>query len=82
MYAPTATIYTSLMVHRTTIELDETLLAESRKILGTNGIRDTVERALEEVIKADRRLRLRTRIRSGDGVDRGPDLLDATRPDR
>jgi Arc/MetJ family transcription regulator len=68
------------MTHRTSIELDEMLLDESRRILGTFGIRDTVEAAFREIIRADRRNRLRDRIRTGDGMDTGPELLAAIRP--
>ena len=75
-------IYILLVVHRTSIELDETLLDESRRILGTTGIRDTVEGAMRELIRAERRGRLRERVRTGDGVDRGVGVLEATRPAR
>ncbi len=75
-----ATIYTEAMSHRTSIELDEMLLEESRRILGTTGIRDTVEAAFREIIRADRRHRLRERIRTGDGMDTGPAMLAAVRP--
>ncbi len=56
------------------------LLEESRRILGTTGIRDTVEAAFREIIRADRRNRLRERIRSGEGMDSGPEMLAAVRP--
>ena len=68
------------MSHRTSIELDEALLDESRRILGTSGIRETVEAAFREIIRADRRSRLRERIRAGAGMDTGPEMLAATRP--
>jgi Arc/MetJ family transcription regulator len=47
-----------MAVKRTTIDIDEEALAEARDILGTQGIRDTVDEALREVrrIEAGRRL--------------------------
>ncbi len=68
------------MTHRTSIELDEMLLNESRRILGTSGIRETVEAAFREIVRADRRNRLRDRIRTGNGMDSGIEILAATRP--
>jgi Arc/MetJ family transcription regulator len=68
------------MTHRTTIELDEALLDETRQVLGTSGIRETVEGAMREVTRAARRARLAERIRTGKGIDRGPEILSASRP--
>lgn len=68
------------MTRRTSLELDEALLDQSQRILGTNGIRETVEAAFREIIRADRRNRLRERIRTGAGMDSGPEMLVATRP--
>lgn len=70
------------MTHRTTIELDEALLEETRKVLGTSGIRETVEGAMREVTRAAKRARLAERIRTGEGFDRGPEILAVTRPTR
>jgi Arc/MetJ family transcription regulator len=68
------------MAHCTTIEIDEALLEDSRRILGTVGIRDTVEGAMREVVRADRRSRLRRRIQSGEGIDRSEEVFAASRP--
>ncbi len=70
------------MSHRTSIELDEALLTEARAVLGTTGIRETVEGSMREVVRAHRRAQLLLRIRTGDGVDRSPEVLDASRPIR
>jgi Arc/MetJ family transcription regulator len=70
------------VTHRTTIELDEALLEETRKVPGTSGIRETVEGAMREVTRAAKRARLADLIDSGEGFDRGPDILAATRPTR
>ena len=42
---------------KTTIDLDEELVSQARLILGTRGIKDTIDRALSEVIVADARRR-------------------------
>ncbi len=70
------------MTHRTTIELDTALLDETRRVLGTTGIRETVEGAMREVTRAAKRARLSERILTGKGFDRGPEILAASRPTR
>jgi Arc/MetJ family transcription regulator len=62
--------------------LDDALLAQAQAALGTGGIRDTIEGAFREVVRRRLRDRLAERIRTGEGVDRGPALLDASRPQR
>jgi Arc/MetJ family transcription regulator len=74
-------VYTRGMSRRTSLELDEALLDQSQRILGTHGIRETVEAAFREIIRADRRNRLRERIRTGAGMDSGPEMLSASRPE-
>jgi len=54
---------------RTTIEMDDALLAEARIVLGTRGLKETVDRALAEVVRASRRRALASRLPSGDGLD-------------
>ena len=70
------------MVQRTTIEIDEGLLADAKKVLGTTGIKDTVDTALHEVIRRSLRRRLAERIENGTGIDRSPEMLRRTRPTR
>lgn len=63
---------------RTTLEVDEELLAAAQEALGTVGIKRTVDAALLEAVRVARRRRLAERLRSGSGFDR--DLLgDETR---
>ncbi len=64
---------------RTSLEIDEERLSQAQKVLGTTGVKDTIDRALEEVLRADLRRRLAQRIRTGQGVDRGDALLEASR---
>lgn len=70
------------MVRRTTIEIDDELLARAQQALGTSGLKDTVDAAFEQAIRRALRERLAGRIDDGTGVDRGPDVLAATRPNR
>ena len=46
------------MCMRTNIELDDALLDEARRILGTSTKRETVDAALREVVARERRLEL------------------------
>ncbi len=66
-------------MRRTSVELDEGRLEEVQKVLGTSGVKDTIERAFDEVLRADLRRRLADRIRSGQGIDRGAEVLEASR---
>lgn len=66
-------------MRRTSIELDEHRLAKVQRVLGTSGVKDTVDRAFDEVLRADLRRRLARRVRAGEGVDRGDTILQASR---
>lgn len=66
-------------MRRTSLEIDDNRLARAQRVLGTSGIKETIDRALEEVIRADLRRRLAERIRSGEGIDRGDEVLEASR---
>ncbi|MBM3271210.1 MAG: type II toxin-antitoxin system VapB family antitoxin [Candidatus Sericytochromatia bacterium] len=57
------------MIRRTTIEISDDLLAQAKEVLGTTGLKDTVCRALEEVVAASRRRRLARLIRDGTAFD-------------
>jgi Arc/MetJ family transcription regulator len=70
------------MVRRTSIDVDDAKLRRVQRVLGTHGLKDTVERAFDEVLRADLRRRLAERVRTGDGVDRGRRILTRTRPTR
>lgn len=79
MHGSTRNVYIGDVKHRTTIELDQSLLDEAREVLGTTGIRETVERAMREAIDAELRRQLAEQIRSGEGFDTGPEILAKTR---
>ena len=63
-------------MHRTTLVLDARKLAKARKLLGTHGIKDTVERALDEVIAAELRRHAFERLRTMHGLELdNPDVM-------
>jgi Arc/MetJ family transcription regulator len=66
-------------MRRTSIELDETQLVRVQRVLGTSGVKDTIDRAFDEVLRASLRRRLAQRVSRGDGVDRSVEILDASR---
>jgi Arc/MetJ family transcription regulator len=56
-------------MHRTTIVLDEKKLAKVRRVLGTTGIKETVERAFDEILAMELRKRHVERLIRQDGID-------------
>jgi Arc/MetJ family transcription regulator len=56
-------------MRRTSLEVDEQLVARAAAILGTRGLRATVQRALEEVVAGEARRRFARRLTSMDGLD-------------
>lgn len=79
MYQTDAGSCYSFAMRRTSVEIDEERLARAQRALGTTGIKDTIDRALDEVYRAELRRHLSERIRSGKGIDRGEELLEASR---
>lgn len=57
------------LMHRTTLVLDDRKLAKVRKLLGTKGIKDTIERALDEVIAFETRRRAVDQLAKMEGLD-------------
>lgn len=49
--------------------IDDDLVERAKAALGTSGITDTVEAALREAVRTDKRRRLARRFRSGEGFD-------------
>ena len=56
-------------MHRTTLVFDQRKLAKARRLLGTKGIKDTVERALDEVIAFESRRLAVEQLRTMAGLD-------------
>jgi Arc/MetJ family transcription regulator len=68
------------MVTRTTVELDQDQMAEARGVLGTTGIKDTIDAALDRVIRQAKREAFLQQIVEGDGLDLGPEFFAQARP--
>jgi Arc/MetJ family transcription regulator len=72
-------MYTSVVSRRTTIEMDEELLEAAQAALGTRGLKETVDRALTEVVRASRRRALADRLMSGAGLDLDDQTISSAR---
>ncbi len=70
------------MPRRTTLQVDDALLSQAQKALGTHGLKETVEKAFREAVRRYLRERLAERISTGAGIDRSPELLAESRPPR
>ncbi len=57
-------------MHKTSVVVDERKIARASRLLGTDGIRNTIDRALDEVIANDARARAVERLLRHEGVDR------------
>jgi Arc/MetJ family transcription regulator len=64
--------YTENM-RKTTLLINDALMEEARAILGTRGIKDTVDRALEEVVSTNARRALIHRLQTQNGLDLADD---------
>jgi Arc/MetJ family transcription regulator len=64
------------MVRRTTIELDEELVAEARAVLGQSTVRATVEEALKRAIQAGKSDDRARRSDQVDAMKRASRLID------
>lgn len=60
--------YTDQMTKRL-VDIDDTLLARARELLGAETMKETVNRALSEVINLERRRMLIDRMTTGDGIE-------------
>lgn len=68
----------TLDMHRTTINLDQKKLSKVRRLLGTTGIKDTVERAFDEILAMDLRKRAVERLIKMDGLELGDPTITAS----
>lgn len=71
--------YTPHMTRKTTIEVNDQLLEEAREALGTRGLKDTVDAALSEVVRAAKRRALAARLATGKGLDFDEETAAAAR---
>jgi len=70
--------YNSVMVKRTSLNLELELVAQAREVLGTRGTTDTIHRALEDVVRRERLQALAERTFE----DLTPEALDELRRTR
>lgn len=56
-------------MHRTTLVLDEKQLARVKKVLGTKGIKDTIDAAFAEILAIEQRKKLVERLTTMDGLE-------------
>lgn len=54
---------------KTMVDIDPDLLAEARSVLGADTIKETVNRALAELVATAARRRLVEQLKSADGLD-------------
>jgi Arc/MetJ family transcription regulator len=60
---------------KTSLVIDRDKVAEAREILGTKTLAATVDAALDEVIRREKRRRVMDRIRKQGGLGPGPEEL-------
>lgn len=70
--------YTQTM-RRTTLDIDEDMLARAREILGTHGIKDTVDAALRETVRRQAGVRLMGWLAENEDL-RNSDIMEGAWP--
>jgi Arc/MetJ family transcription regulator len=65
-------------MRRTTLDIDEDMLAKAREILGTRGVKDTVDEALREVVRVEAGRRFIARLK--DNEDFSPESRERAWP--
>jgi Arc/MetJ family transcription regulator len=65
-------------VRRTTLDIDEDMLAKAKEILGTRGVKDTVDEALREVVRVEAGRRFIARLK--DNEDFSPEIRERAWP--
>jgi Arc/MetJ family transcription regulator len=67
-------------VRRTTLDIDEDMLSQARVILGTRGVKDTVDEALREIVRIEAGRRLIARLKENEDL-RNPEIMRHAWPD-
>ncbi len=70
--------YTFIM-RRTTLDIDEDMLAKAREILGTSGIKDTVDEALREIVRIEAGKRLIKWLKENEDLH-NPEIMERAWP--
>ena len=66
-------------VRRTTLDIDEDMLAKAREVLGTRGVKDTVDEALREVVRREAGKRLIAWLKENEDLS-NPEIMDRAWP--
>jgi Arc/MetJ family transcription regulator len=64
----------TLSMRRTTLDIDDNMLSKARQILGTNGIKDTVDEALREIVRREAGRRLIARLKENEDLT-NPEIM-------
>ena len=57
------------VMRKTSVEIDDRLIAEARRVLGTSSIKQTIDRALREVLRNEARREEIRALATMDGLD-------------
>jgi Arc/MetJ family transcription regulator len=68
-----------LAMKRTTLDIDEDMLAKAREILGTSGIKDTVDEALREIVRIEAGKRLIKWLKENEDLH-NPEIMERAWP--
>ncbi len=66
-------------MRRTTLDIDEDMLAKAREILGTSGIKDTVDEALREIVRIEAGKRLIKWLKENEDLH-NPEIMERAWP--
>jgi Arc/MetJ family transcription regulator len=61
------------------LDIDDEMLAKAREILGTRGIKDTVDEALREIVRREAGRRLIARLKENEDL-RNPEIMQHAWP--
>lgn len=56
-------------MRKTSVEVDDRLIDEARRVLGTSSIKETIDRALREILRAEARRQEVQALAAMDGLD-------------
>ncbi|MFI4984468.1 MAG: type II toxin-antitoxin system VapB family antitoxin [Solirubrobacterales bacterium] len=66
-------------MRRTTLDIDEDMLSKAREILGTKGVKDTVDEALREVVRVEAGKRFIARLKDNEDFS-NPEIMERAWP--
>jgi Arc/MetJ family transcription regulator len=66
-------------MRRTTLDIDDEMLIRAREVLGTHGIKDTVDEALREVVRREAGARIIGWLKENEDL-RNPEIMERAWP--